>query len=81
MNENSEVASDIPMPVWAERHYEVNEMASFWSLSHDSITRMFRNEPGVVVVTPRKRAGHRTRITLRIPQHVADRVYQRITKQ
>ncbi len=67
------------IPKWVERHYAVAELADLWNLSHDSITRMFRNEPGVLVVTPRKRRGCRTRTTLRIPESVATRVYERMT--
>ena len=72
---------NIAHPAWACRHYAVQEIAALWNLSHDSVTRMFRNEPGVLAITPKKRRSCRTRTTLRIPEHVADRVYERITRK
>ena len=65
---------------WQCRHYSVQEMAKLWKLSHDSITRIFKYELGVLVITPKKRRGMRTRTTLRIPEHVVERVYRRITR-
>ena len=32
-----------------ERHYTVAEVATMWSLSNDSIRRIFRRQPGVLV--------------------------------
>jgi transcriptional regulator GlxA family with amidase domain len=29
-----------------ERHYSVSEVAALWSLSRDSVRRIFRREPG-----------------------------------
>ena len=68
-------------PVWACRHYSVRELAGLWNLSHDSITRIFRNEPGVLEIRPKKRRGMRTRRTLRVPEHVADAVYLRLIRK
>ena len=73
--------SEKKIPTWASRHYSVHEIAALWNLSHDSVTRMFRNEPGVLAITPKKRRGMRTRTTLRIPEYGAERVYERITRK
>jgi hypothetical protein len=61
-----------------ERHYTVLEVAALWSLSDRTIRRIFEDEPGVVywgsAISPRKRRYQ----TLRIPETVLRRVYQRL---
>jgi hypothetical protein len=48
-------------PTWACRHFSVKELASIFKLSHDSVTRLFRSEPDVMVMAQRKRRGARTK--------------------
>jgi transcriptional regulator GlxA family with amidase domain len=60
----------------AERHYTVSELAEQWNLSRDTIRRMFENEPGVLVFT-RPRVNKRVYRTLRVPESVARRKYQK----
>ena len=63
-----------------EKHYSVIEIARMWSLSERTIRRIFDGEEGVVnwghAGIRRKRAYQ----TLRIPESVMLRVYQRIRK-
>ncbi len=61
-----------------ERHYTVHELAAAWSLSEDTIRRLFDAEPGVIVIAHPRR-GKRQYKTLRIPASVAERVYCRIS--
>jgi DeoR/GlpR family transcriptional regulator of sugar metabolism len=56
-----------------ERHYSVQELATSWNVSPDTIRRAFRDEPEVVKIY-RQRSGVRVHITLRIPQSVVERV-------
>jgi len=58
-----------------ERHYSVSEVASMWSLSDDSIRRLFSKEPGVLVIGGAERLHKRKRQTLRIPESVLRRVH------
>jgi hypothetical protein len=37
---------------WTERHYTHKEVAELWDLSSSTITRLFRDEPGVLLRTP-----------------------------
>ena len=60
-----------------ERHYSVREVAATWQLSQDTIRRLFKNEPGVLVLSPRQRRGKRAYSTLRIPESVLQRVHKR----
>ena len=41
-----------PHAVW---HYTVKEMAKIWNLSADTIVRIFENEPGVIVISERRK--------------------------
>ena len=59
-----------------ERHYTVAELAAAWRLSEDTVRRLFRNEPGVIIIS-RQRRGFRIYETIRIPESVAKRVYAR----
>lgn len=66
-------------PTFMERHYSPSEIAEFWGLSYDKILEIFREEPGVVILSNdgRKR---RTYSTIRIPESVAQRVHRRLTR-
>jgi len=66
-----ESLSSLPAP-HGERHYSVSEVAALWSLSRDSVRRIFRREPGVLVIGDRY-------VTLRIPESVLERVHRRLT--
>jgi hypothetical protein len=65
--------------VFEERHYSVSEIAAMWNLSVDLVRKLFRNEPGVLVLGSVKRRGKRGYMTLRISQSVLERVYRQIT--
>jgi hypothetical protein len=55
--------------------FRVQEIASDWKLSVDTIQRLFANEPDVFVIqSGRKR-------TLRIPEQVKQRVWRRMTNK
>ena len=61
----------------AERHYSVKELAEMWGLSPAAIRRLFGNEPGVLRFGKEKKGHQRDYVTLRVPAHVAERVYLR----
>ena len=63
----------------AERHYTVKELAATWQLSPSTVTRIFRDEPGVLKIgREQARRGHRGYVTVRIPESVVQRVYRRL---
>ena len=64
-------------PQFAERHYTVAEIAAMWNLSDDLVRREFENEPGVLAIERNRTKGKRRHLTLRIPEHVVERVYRR----
>jgi hypothetical protein len=59
-----------------EKHYSVAEVATLWNLSQDTARRLFQNEPGVLVLGDLNPRRGRRYLTLRIPQHVLDRVHR-----
>jgi hypothetical protein len=63
------------------RHYTPQELAALWRLDESTIRRMFLDEPGVLKFGKWSRHdGRRDYVTLRIPESVARRVYQRRTR-
>ena len=66
---------------FAVRHYSPAEIAELWSLSVDTVRKIFENEPGVLVLgNPQPRRGKRSYTTLRIPANVLERVHRRLSK-
>lgn len=63
-----------------DHHFSPDELAEAWSLSADTIRRLFEKEPGVLIFQNPVRATHvRRRRILRIPREVAERVYRRVS--
>ena len=63
-----------------QHHYTVAELAKMWRISESTALRLFKQEPNVLRignVNTRKR----TRISLRIPETVADRVHRKLIGQ
>ena len=60
----------------SERYYDVQEIAAMWNLSEDSVRRIFKNEPGVLVLGNRTKNNKRRYTTLRIPQSVLEKVHK-----
>jgi hypothetical protein len=68
-------------PEFALRHYSPAEIADRWNLSVDSVRKLFENEPGVLVLgNAVSRRGKRSYTTLRIPEHVLERVHRRLSR-
>jgi hypothetical protein len=62
-----------------ERHYTPDELGEIWSLSADTVRRLFEREPGVLIIEHLKAKTKRRYRTLRIPESVALRVHRRMT--
>ena len=74
--ENNAVTGTPATPTVTERHYSVAEVATLWNLSQDTVRRLFLNEPGVLVLGDLNPRRSRRYVTLRIPQHVLERLYR-----
>ena len=66
-------------PTVEDAYYSVDEIAALWKLSRDSVRRLFKNEPGVLAISPRQRRGKRCYVTLRIPASVLERVHRKFS--
>ena len=62
--------------ICTEKHYSVSELAVMWSLSENTIRRMFENEPGVLKWGTTEGRFRRRYTTLRIPETVVLRVHR-----
>ncbi len=67
------------MSAVAETHYRVSELAEMWKLSASTISRLFRDEPGVLKIGKRRRRIGRPHLVLVIPESVAARVKARLS--
>lgn len=59
-----------------ERHFTVPELASMWRLSREFVRQVVQHEPGVTEWV-RQEPGRRRYRVLRVPQSVAERLYNR----
>ena len=65
-----------------EHQFTPHELAELWKFDESTIRRMFIDEPGVLIYGKEKRRdGRRHYVTLRIPESVARRVYERRTRR
>jgi hypothetical protein len=60
-----------------ERHFTPSEIGALWGVSATVIMRVFRHEPGVIVMPSR---GRGERQTLRIPESVVERVHRQLQR-
>jgi len=67
-------------PLLATPRYSVREVAQFWSLSGNTIRRIFEKELGVIEWGFPERRFMRGYKTLRIPESVMLRVHRRLRK-
>jgi hypothetical protein len=60
------------------KHFAARDLATIWGLDETTIRRMFQDEPGVFKIGRQgRRDGKRDYVTLRIPEAVALRVYEK----
>ena len=69
---------NIQREISVEKHYSVAELAEMWSLSENTIRRIFENEPGVLKWSSKETRFTRRYTTLRIPETVVLRVHRQL---
>jgi hypothetical protein len=72
-------ANTLPAQAALERHFSVSEIAAMWNLSVDAVRKLFRNEPGVLVIGDSNPRGKRRYLTTRVPATVVERVHRRLS--
>jgi len=66
--------------MYDEQHFKPDELAELWGVSGDLIRRLFRDMPGVLVIDRPEKMHKRGYCSMRIPESVAKRVYERLSK-
>jgi hypothetical protein len=62
-----------------EKHYSVKELAAKWGFSVGTIRNQFKNDPDVLRLQgPGSFSGKRSYTTIKIPESIAVRLYQRL---
>ena len=61
-----------------EKHYTVAEVAGLWSLSEDTIRKLFRDDPAVLKIGLGEKLHKRGYVVLRIPESVVLRIHERL---
>lgn len=64
-----------------ERHFTPRTLSELWGFSEDTIVKWFGDEPGVIRQGEVNSRGRRKRVTIRIPESVAQRVYMERSKK
>jgi hypothetical protein len=65
-----------------ELHYSVQDIAKLWKVDPETVSKIFRDEPGVLVLgNIGRKDGKRNYAILRIPDSVLRRVYARRTQR
>ncbi len=64
----------------SEKHYTIQDLVQLWSLSPQTIRRLFQREPEVICISTGVSVRKRRYTTLRIPESVAQRVHRRLRK-
>jgi len=66
--------------MYDEQHFKPDELAELWGISATTIRRLFRDVPGVLVIDRPEQMHKRRFSTMRIPESVARRVYEKLSK-
>jgi hypothetical protein len=70
------------LAAYEQKHYTVQQLSVLWCLSDTKVRTLFEHEPDVVHIGESSRRVGRKLVrgygTLRIPEHVAARVYKRL---
>jgi hypothetical protein len=61
-----------------EKHFSVQEISTLWGWSQDTVRRIFRHEPGVIVIRHPEGRGKRPYSKLSIPESALARAHARL---
>jgi len=62
-----------------ERHFSIQEVAALWGLCENSVSELFREEPGVIRIRRPRSRYKRAYTTIRVPKSVLERVHRRMS--
>ncbi len=61
-----------------EKHYTVAALGKLWSLSEDTIRKLFRDAPAVLKIGEGEKLYKRSYFVLRIPESVVPRAHEKL---
>jgi hypothetical protein len=77
---NTKTSSELKtMSPALQQHYTCAELSKLWGISQSTLLRIFKSEPGVLRIGNLK-SRKRTKISIRIPLEVVERVWQQLTR-
>ena len=62
-------------PPYFERHHTITELAERWNLDRETVRRLVFDRDDVLKIAHMRRNGKRDYVSYRIPQSVAQRIY------
>jgi hypothetical protein len=72
---------DAPGPIdserFAEKHFRIGELAERWRLGRETIRKLVKDEPGVILIRQGRKKAH---TTYSVPESVARRIHTRLTR-
>jgi len=66
--------------MYDEQPFKPAELAKLWGVGGDTIRRLFRDVPSVLVIDRPEKRCKRGYCSMRIPESVAKRVYEKLSK-
>lgn len=62
---------------FAEKHFRIGELAEIWGLGRETIRKLVKDEPGVILIRQGRKKAH---TTYSVPESVARRIHTRLTR-
>jgi hypothetical protein len=62
---------------FAEKHFRIGELAEKWRLGRETIRKIIKDEPGVILIRQGRKKAH---TTYSVPESVARRIHTRLTR-
>jgi len=62
---------------FAEKHFRIGELAEKWGLGRETIRKLVKDEPGVILIRQGRKKAH---TTYSVPESVARRIHTRLTR-
>lgn len=61
---------------FAEKHFRIGELAERWGLGRETIRKLVKDEPGVILIRQGRKKAH---TTYSVPESVARRIHTRLS--
>jgi hypothetical protein len=62
---------------FSEKHFRIGELAEIWGLGRETIRKLVKDEPGVILIRQGRKKAH---TTYSVPESVARRIHTRLTR-